>query len=188
MLNISNAKRWCCESDALNMPANLENSAVATRLEKFSYHSNPIERQYQKCSNYCTIALISHASKVMPKTLQARLQQYVTKKFQMFKLDFEKTDKLVLKFPTSIGSYKKQEDSRKISTFTSLTTLKLLIMWITTNCKILKVMGIPDHLTCLLRNLCPGQETTVRTRHGTIDRFKTGKGVCQGCFFVTLLI
>ena len=135
MLNISNAKRWCCESDALNMPANLENSAVATRLEKFSYHSNPIERQYQKCSNYCTIALISHASKVMPKTLQARLQQYVTKKFQMFKLDFEKTDKLVLKFPTSIGSYKKQEDSRKISTFTSLTTLKPLTVWITTKCR-----------------------------------------------------
>ena len=54
-------------------------------------------------------------------------------------------------------------------------------MWITTNWKILKEMGIPDHLTFLLRNLCAGQETTVRTRHGTMDWFKTGKGVCQGC-------
>ena len=59
------------------MPANLENSAVATGLEKVNFHSNPKERQYQECSNYCTIALISHASKVMLKILQARLQQYV---------------------------------------------------------------------------------------------------------------
>ena len=59
------------------MPANLENSAVAIRLEKVSFHSNPKERQCQRCSNYCTIALISHASKEMLKILQARLQQYV---------------------------------------------------------------------------------------------------------------
>ena len=61
------------------MPANLENSAVATGLEKVSFHSNPKERQCQKCSNYCTIALISHASKVMLKILQARLQQYMNR-------------------------------------------------------------------------------------------------------------
>ena len=71
---ISNPKRWCCESAALNMPANLENSAVATGLEKVSFHTNPKERQW---SNYCMIALISHASKVMLKILQARLQQYM---------------------------------------------------------------------------------------------------------------
>ena len=59
------------------MPANIENSAVATGLEKVSFHSNPKERQCKECSNYCTIALISHASKVMLKILQARLQQYV---------------------------------------------------------------------------------------------------------------
>ena len=60
------------------MPTNLENSAVATGLEKVSFHSNPKERHAKECSNYCTIALISHASKVMLKILQARLQQYVT--------------------------------------------------------------------------------------------------------------
>ena len=59
------------------MPANLENSAVATGLEKVSFHSKPKERQCQECSNYCTIALISHASKIMLKILQARLQQYM---------------------------------------------------------------------------------------------------------------
>ena len=72
------------------MPANLENSAVATRLEKFSYHSNPIERQHQKCSNYCTIALISHAIKVMLKILQARLQRYVNQEFPDVQAGFRK--------------------------------------------------------------------------------------------------
>ena len=76
---ISNPKRWRCESVALNRPANLENSAVATGLQKVSFHSNPKERQCQKCSNYCTIELISHTSKVMLKILQARLQQYVNR-------------------------------------------------------------------------------------------------------------
>ena len=76
-LSISNPERWCCESAALSMLAKLENSAVATGLEKVSFHSNPKERQCQECSNYCTIAFISHANKGMLKILQARLQQYV---------------------------------------------------------------------------------------------------------------
>ena len=70
-------KRWCCESAALNMPVHLENSAVATGLENISFHSNLKERQCQKCSNYHTITLISHTSKVMLKILQARPQQLV---------------------------------------------------------------------------------------------------------------
>ena len=78
------------------MPANLENSAVATGLEKVSFHSNPKE-----CSNYHTIALISHASKVMLKILQARLQQYMNWDFQMFKLDLEKAEEPEFKLPTS---------------------------------------------------------------------------------------
>ena len=75
------------------MPANLENSVVATGLEKVSFHSNPKERQNAKeCSNYRTIALISHDSKVMLKILQARLQQYVNHELQMFKLVLEKAE------------------------------------------------------------------------------------------------
>ena len=77
-------------SAALNMPANLENSAVATRLEKVSFHSNPKERQFKECSNYCTIVLISHASKVMLKILQARLQQYVNCEFPDIQAGFRK--------------------------------------------------------------------------------------------------
>ena len=79
------------------MPANLENSAVATGLEKVSIHSNAKE-----CSNYRTIALISHASKVMLKILQARFQKYMN--FQMFKLDLEKAKEPEIKLPTSIES------------------------------------------------------------------------------------
>ena len=101
--------------------------------------------------------------------------------FQMFKLDLEKAEEPEIKLPTSAGSSKKQESSRKTSISTSLTTPKPLTVWITTNWKILKDMGIPDHLTCLLRNLYAGQEATVRTRHGTIDWFQIGKGVRQGC-------
>ena len=76
---------------------------------------------------------------------------------------------------------KKQESSRKTSISTLLTKPKPLTVWITTNWKILKEMGIPDHLPCLLRNLYAGQEATVRTGHGTTDWFQTGKGVRQGC-------
>ena len=86
------------------MPANLENLAVATVLEKVSFHSNPKERQCQKMFNYCTIALISHASKVMLKILQARLQQYVNRELQMFKLDLEKAKEPEIKLTTYTGS------------------------------------------------------------------------------------
>ena len=82
-----------------------------------------------------------------------------------------------IKLPTSVGSSKKQESSRKTSTSALLTTPKPLTVWITTNWKILQEMGTPDHLTCLLRNLYAGQEAIVRTGHGTIDWFQTGKGV-----------
>ena len=86
-----------------------------------------------------------------------------------------------IKLPTSLGSQKKKENSRKISTSVSLTMLKPLILWIAKNWKILQEMGIPDHLTCLLSNLYAGQEATVRTGQGTTDWLKIGKGVHQGC-------
>ena len=86
--------------------------------------------------------------------------------FQMFKLVLEKAEEPEIKLPTSTGSSKKQESSRKTS-ISSLTMPKPLTVWVTINSGILKEMRIPDHLTCLLRNLYPGQEATVRTRHGT---------------------
>ena len=93
----------------------------------------------------------------------------------MFKLDLEKAEEPEIKLPTSAGSSKKQESSRKIYLSALLTMPNPLTMWITTNWKILKEMGIPDHLTCLLRNLYAGQEATVRTGHETTDWFQIGK-------------
>ena len=116
------------------MPANLKNSAVATELEKVSLHSNLKERQCQKCSNYCTIALISHASKVMLKILQARVQQYMNREFPMFRLVLEKTEEPEIILPTSAGSSKKQESSKKTSISALLTMPKPLTLWITINC------------------------------------------------------
>ena len=98
----------------------------------------------------------------------------------MFKLNSEKAEEPEIKLPTSAGSWKKQESSRKTSISALLTMPKPLTVWITINWKILKEMGITDHLTCLLRNLYAGQEARVRTGHGTTDWFQIGKGVCQG--------
>ena len=104
----------------------------------------------------------------------------LTKNLQMFKLDLEKAEEPEVKLLTSIESLKKQESSGKTSTSALLATLKPLTVWITTNCgKFFKRWGIPDHLTCLLRNLyCRSRSS--RTGHGTTNWFQTGKGVCQG--------
>ena len=106
------------------MPANLENSAVATGLEKVSFHSNPKERQCQrmlKLPHNC----ISHASKVMLKNLQARLQQYVNCELPVVQAVLEKAEEPETKLPTSAGSSKKQESSRKTSISALLTVPKL---------------------------------------------------------------
>ena len=106
----------------------------------------------------------------------------------MFKLVLEKAEEPEVKSPTSAGSSIKQDSSRKTSTSALLTTPKTLTAWITTNWKILKEMGMPDHLTCLLRNLYTCQEATVRTEHGTTDWFQIRKGVCQGCILSPCLL
>ena len=149
------------------MPANLENSAVVMGLGKVSFHSNPKERQCKECSNYRTIALIPHASKVMLKIPKPGFSNMWTVNFQMFQLVLEKAEEPEIKLPTSAGSWKKQESSRKTSSFALLTMPKPLTVWITTNWKILQEMELADHLTCLLRNLYADQEATVRTGHGT---------------------
>ena len=99
----------------------------------------------------------------------------------MFKLILEKAEEPEIKLPTSAGSWKKQESSRKTSISALLTMPKPLTVWITINCGKFWEMAIPDHLTCLLRNLYAGQEATVRSGHGTTDWFQIGKGVHQGC-------
>ena len=94
----------------------------------------PKKGNTKECSNYHTIALISHASKVMFKILQARLQQYVNCELPDIKLDLEKAEEPEIKLPTSVGSSKKQENSRKTFTSALLTMPKPLTMWITINC------------------------------------------------------
>ena len=100
----------------------------------------------------------------------------------MFKLVLEKAEETEIKLPTFTRSVKKQESSKTIS-ISALLTMPKVFDCVDHNklCKILKELRIPDHLTCLLRNLYAGQEATVRTRHGTTDWFQIGKGVRQGC-------
>ena len=125
-----------------------------------------------ECSDYHTIALISHASKVMLKILQARLQQYMNCELPDVQAGLEKAEEPEIKLLTFTGSLKKQESSRKNIYFCFINYAKAF------DCvnhnklsKILKEMRIPDHLTYFLRNLYAGQEATVRTGHGTTDWF-----------------
>ena len=117
----------------------------------------------------------------MLKIPQARLQQYVNHERPDIQDGFRKGRGTRDQIANICWIIKKQLNSRKISTSVTLTMTKPLTVWITTNWKILKEMGIPDYLTCLLRNLYAGQEATVRTGHGTTDWFQIGKGVRQSC-------
>ena len=105
----------------------------------------------------------------------------------MFKLDLKKAEEPEITLPISIVSSKKQKSSRKTSS-ASLTTLNPLTVWTNTNWKILKEMGITDHLIYLLRNLYAGQEATVRTGYGTTGWFRIGKRSTSRLYIVTLLL
>ena len=169
------------------MPANLENLAVATGLEKVSFHSNP-KGNAKECSNYRTIALISHASKGMLKILQARLQQYVNRELPDVQAGFRKGRGTRNQIANIHLIIKKARNFQKNIHFCFIDYAKAFDcvghnkLW-----KILKEMGIPDHLTCLLRNLYAGQEAIVRIGHGTINWFQIGKAVCQGCILSSCL-
>ena len=116
------------------MPVNLQNSAVATGLEKVSFHSNPKERQSKECSNYHTIALISHTSKVILKIVQVRLQQYMNHEFPDVQAGFRKGRGTRDQIANIRWIIEKARDSRKISISALLTMPKPLTVWITKNC------------------------------------------------------
>ena len=164
------------------MPANLENSAVATGLERSVFIPIPKKRNDKECSNYRTIALISHASKVMLKILQARLQQYMDCELPDVQACFRKGRGTRDQIANIRWIMEKEREFQKDIYFCFIDYAKAFDcvdhnqLW-----KILQEMGIPEHLTCLLRNLYAGKEATVRTGHGTIDWFQIGKGVRQGC-------
>ena len=165
------------------MPASLENSAIATGLEKVSFHSNPKE-----CSNYHTIALISHASRVMLKIPQARLQQYMNSEIPDDQAEYMKGTGIRDQTANIRWIIKKVRQFQKNIYFCFIDYAKAFDcvdnnkLW-----DILKEMGIPDHLTCLLRNLYAGQEATVRTGHETTGFFQIRKGISR-LYTVTLLI
>ena len=142
---------------------------------KSCFHSKPKE-----CSNYCTIALISHASKVMLKILQARLQQYVNYELPDVQAGFRKGRGTRDQLANIHWIIEKAREFQKNICFIDNTKAFDCVdhnkLW-----KILKEMGIPDYLTCLLRNLYAGQEAKVRTGHGTRDWFQIGRGIGQGC-------
>ena len=164
------------------MPENLENAAVATGLEKVSFHSNPKKGNAKEGSNYHTIVLISHTKKVMLKILQGRLQQYVNHELPDVQAGFRRGRGTRNQTANICWITEKARDFQKNIYFCFIDYAKAFDcvhhnkLW-----KILKEMGIPDHLTCLLINLYAGQEATVRTGHGPTGWFQIGKGVCQGC-------
>ena len=160
------------------MSANLENSAVSQDWKRSVFIPIPKKGNAKECSNYCTIALISHISKAMLKSFKLGVSSTWTKNFQIHKLGLEKAKEPEIKWTTFVD----HGDSKGIpEKYVSLTMLKPLTVWITINCGKFLEMGVPHDLTCLLRNLYAGQEATVRNLHGTMDWFKTGKGVRQGC-------
>ena len=130
----SNSKRWCGENAALNMPANWKTQQWPQDWKRLVFNSIPKKGNAKECSNYCTIALISHTSKVMLKILQDRLQQYVNCELPDIQAGLEKAEEPEIKLPTYAGSLKKQESSRKTSTSALLTMPKPLTVWTTTNC------------------------------------------------------
>ena len=148
----------------------------------------PKKSNDKECSNYHTIAVISHASKVMLKILQVRLQQYMNQELPDVKLDLERAKEPEIKFLWSNISWiiEKAREFQKNFCFIDYTKAFDCVdhnkLW-----KILKEMRIPNHLTCLLRNLNVGQEATVRTGHGKMNRFQFGKGVRQGCILLPCL-
>ena len=151
------------------MPVNLENSAMAQDWKRSVFIPIPKGSNAKESSNYCTIVLISHAGKVMLKSFKLGFSSTWTKKFQMDKLGLEKAEEPEIKLPTFVGSYGKQENSRKTSISVSLTTLKPLTMWTTTNCR--KFLKRWEYQTTLLGSweTCTGGP--VRAGHGTTDWF-----------------
>ena len=160
------------------MPAHLENSAVATGLEKVTFHSNPREKQCQRMLKLPHNCIISHTSKAMFKILQARHQQYVNHELPDVQAGFRKGRRTRDQIANICWIIKNIREFQKNICFCFIDYAKAFDcvdhnkLW-----KILNETGIPDHLTCLLRNLYAGQETTVRTGHGTTDWFQIEEGV-----------
>ena len=176
---ISNPKRWCCESAKLNMRGIWKIQQWPQDRKSSVFITIPKKGNAKECSNYHTIAFISHTSKVMLKILQTRLQQYLNHECPEVQAGFRKgrgTRDQIANIHWIIKKAIEFQENIYFYWLCQSLCVDHIKLW-----KILKEMGIPDHLACLLRNLYAGQEATVRTGHGTTDWFQIGKGVRQGC-------
>ena len=168
------------------MPANLETRRWPQDWKRSVFI--PKKGNAKECSNYCTIALILHASKVMLKILQATLQQYVNRELPDVQTGFRKGRGTREQIANIHWIIEKAREFQKNICFCFIDYAKAFDcvdhnkLW-----KILKEMGIPDHLTCFPRNLYAGQKSTVRTGHGKTEWFQIGKGVRQGCILSSCL-
>ena len=170
------------------MPANLEDSPVATGLEKVSFYSNPKEGQCQrmfKLPHNCANFTCQHGNNAQnpsrPASTACELRTYRCTRQTRFRKGIGTRDQIA----NIHWIIERAKELQNNICFTDYTKVFDCVdhnkLW-----KILQEMGIPDHLTCLLRNLYSGQEATVRNRHETMDWFKIGKGACQGCIYCQL--
>ena len=159
---------------------NLKTQQWSQNCKRSVFITIPKKGSVKKCSNYHTISLITHPSKVMIKILQARLQQYMNHELPCVQAAFRKGRGNRDQMANICRIIEKPREFQKNICFIDYTKAFDCVdhnkLW-----KILQEMGIPDYLTCLLRNLYAGQEATVRTRHGTTEWLQIRKGVCQGC-------
>ena len=171
-------------SAVLNMPANVENSAVAIGLERSVFIPIPKKGNAKECSNYCTIAVISHANKVMFRIHQTQFQQYVNQKLSDVQAGFRKGRGTRDQIANIHWIIERAREFQKNICFIDYAKVFECVdhrkLW-----KILQEMGIPDQLTCLLNT---DQEATVRTDHGTTDLLQTGKGVCMSRLYIVNLL
>ena len=171
------------------MPANLENSLVVTGLERSVFTPVPKKGNAKEFSNYHPTALISHATKVMLKILQARLLEYMNRELLDVQAGFRKGRVTRDQIANTCWITEKAREFQKNIYFCFIDYAKAFDcvdhnkLW-----KILQEMGIPDHLTYLLRNLYAGKEATVGTGCETTDWFQIGKGVHQGCILSPCLL
>ena len=162
------------------MLTNLESQQWPRDWKRSVFIPVPKKGNAKECSNYHTVALISHASKVMLKILQARLQQCI--ELSDAQAVFRKGRRTRDQMTNICRIIEKAREFQRNIYFCFIDYLKAFdCVHHNELCKILQEMWLPDHLTCLLRNLYAGQEATGRIGHGTMDWFQIGKGVCQSC-------
>ena len=153
---------------------------MAIGLKKSVFILIPKTGNAKECSNYLTVALISHACKVMLKILQAKFQWYMNQELPDVHTGFRKSRGTKDQLTNICLIIEKAKEFQKNICFVDYAKAFDCVdhntLW-----NLIKEMGTPDHLICLLRNLYACQEATVRTRHGTTDQFQIGKGVGQGC-------